>query len=39
MSVGDPAADKSYDAENESVDSHPAVDSGIAEDTDHGSTD
>ena len=39
VSVDHPAADKSYAGENESADSHSAVDSSIAEDTDHGSTD
>jgi len=39
MYVDHLAPDKSYAAENESVDSHSAVDSGIARDTDHGSTD
>ena len=39
MSVDHPAADKSYAAENESADSHSTVDSGNAEDTEHGSTD
>jgi len=38
-SVDHPAIDKSYTAENESVDSHFVVDSRNAEDTDHGSTD
>ena len=39
MSVDHLAVHKSYAAENESVDSHSAVDSRTAEDTDHGSTD
>jgi len=39
VSVDHPIADKSYAAENESVDSQFAANSGNAEDTDHGPTD